>query len=339
MPTSPRNRLKNSAFVFIKPHAHSDAVKTLVHEKLKSIPSLTILAEIDLAGSRINSKKILDVHYYGIAKIATLTQPCDLPNFPEGKFNASFSETWKEVKNLKRAVNSREARSRFSCTGSELAAAWKVAEKDGRVFKLSPDISVGLISVNHKEPLYVFNGFFSEMRDKYIGEDAVVHGYDIEWDANECNWKDFRSGVVGCKDPGKAEKGSLRREIFDRYKELGLSSPPDTNDNCIHASASPLEGIAEKKNWMSKQIIDDKFGRALLSQGLTQKLLVDKFFKNPDVDIPNQMGKKGSLFALVEDMDAKECLDNLISVYDLQLLNMAKKGNCVGKMAKGCILM
>lgn len=37
--------------------------------------------------------------------------------------------------------------------------------------------------------------------------------------------------VLGATDPSTAVAGSIRREILDKYQELGLSTKPDTGDN------------------------------------------------------------------------------------------------------------
>lgn len=51
-------------------------------------------------------------------------------------------------------------------------------------------------------------------------------------------------------DPTQAVAGSLRRQILDNWKELGLQSEPNVGDNGVHASASPFEALAERMNWV-----------------------------------------------------------------------------------------
>ena len=57
--------LVNSAFVFVKPHANTAAVGQLVREKL-SEAGVHILSEIDIDGTTIDEKKLIDQHYYAI---------------------------------------------------------------------------------------------------------------------------------------------------------------------------------------------------------------------------------------------------------------------------------
>jgi hypothetical protein len=56
----------NSAFVFIKPHAVTEATKTLVKEGLVAA-GLRITAEGSISAEEIDSKKLIDQHYYAIA--------------------------------------------------------------------------------------------------------------------------------------------------------------------------------------------------------------------------------------------------------------------------------
>ena len=60
--------LKNSAFVFVKPHANTPAVQKLVRDKLKAA-GCTILSETDIDGKTIDEQKLIDQHYYAIGKI------------------------------------------------------------------------------------------------------------------------------------------------------------------------------------------------------------------------------------------------------------------------------
>jgi hypothetical protein len=59
--------LKNSAFVFVKPHANTVATQKLVREKLQAT-GCTILSEIDIDGNTIDEQKLIDQHYYAIGE-------------------------------------------------------------------------------------------------------------------------------------------------------------------------------------------------------------------------------------------------------------------------------
>jgi len=87
--------LKNSAFVFIKPHAVTEEVKKLVKEGLEA-KGLKILKEGSIKGEKIDEKKLIDQHYYAIASKATILKPDQL-NVPADKFKGKFGLEWKDA--------------------------------------------------------------------------------------------------------------------------------------------------------------------------------------------------------------------------------------------------
>lgn len=48
---------------------------------------------------------------------------------------------------------------------------------------------------------------------------------------------------------------------------------PTTGENGVHASASPLEGLAERANWLKADVTADVFGKALLAQGISAETI------------------------------------------------------------------
>mmetsp|Transcript_20085 Transcript_20085/g.29048 ORF Transcript_20085/g.29048 Transcript_20085/m.29048 type:complete len:108 (-) Transcript_20085:95-418(-) len=103
-------------------------------------------------------------------------------------------------------------------------------------------------------------------------------------------------------------------DLLERYEELGLKNEPNKSDNGVHASASPLEGLAEKTNWMQRKFEDDAFGKALLDSDIPEDVLRD-WSVDPRVLLPD--GTKGSIFDELEDLDVEECLRKMIELYKL----------------------
>lgn len=299
--------LKNSAFVFVKPHANTESTQKLVRDKL-SESGISILSESDVAGETIDEKKLIDQHYYAIASKATILPAGDIP-VPEDKFEESFGEKWPTVLSEGRACNAIEACEKFGCTSAELNDAWQEA----KLVKFGGGFYCGLVSKNDKK-LYVFNAFFMSMREKFVTKGTSIHCFEVEWDAKTLPWRDFRGKLLGPTDPAEAPEGSIRKSILDTWKDLGLKSEPNKGDNGVHASASPFEGLAEKTNWLGASISEDAFGKALLGAGLTEETIkawsVDPRVKQPD-------GSMGSVFDALEDMDVDECLKKLVELNSL----------------------
>jgi len=101
---------------------------------------------------------------------------------------------------------------------------------------------------------------------------------------------------------------------FVRYEEFGLADKPNKGDNGVHASASPFEGLAEKSNWLNKNIEEDAFGKALIDAGVSKDVIVE-WSVDPRVELPE--GGKGSVFDALEDMNAEACLAKLVELNKL----------------------
>jgi len=303
----------NSAFVFVKPHANTEPTQNLVRTKLLDA-NITILSEKDIDGATIDSKKLIDQHYYAIASKATILPASEIP-VPTDKFEAEFGESWETVLKENRAANAMEACKIFECEPVALDGYWGKAEK---VVKFGGGFYCGLVKVEGKESLYVFNGFFMSMRSKFVGKDDSIHCFEVEWDPAELSWSDFRNKLLGPTDPAEGPATSIRRTILETYKELGLTSVPNKGDNGVHASASPFEGLAEKNNWLGIEIADDAFGKALIDAGLSVET-IKEWSVDPRVEQPGGAGL-GSVFDALEDVDVEDCLKALV---ELNTLNKA----------------
>jgi len=302
--------LVNSAFVFIKPHANTEATQALVKDKLTRA-GITIKSESDISGDIIDEKKLIDQHYYAIASKATILSADKIP-VPEDKFKAEFGKEWQQVLKDGKAVNAMEACERFGIDATQLDAAWGKAEK---VVKFGGGFYCGLVSVAGKDPLYVFNAFFMSMRSKFVGKDTSIHCYEVYWDPSVLSWSDFRNELLGPTDPAEGPDGSIRKTILETYESLGLTSKPNKGDNGVHASASPFEGLAEKMNWLGYSIAEDGFGKALLNAGLSEDT-IKEWSVDPRVALPS--GEKGSVFDALEDMNVDDCLKTLVELNGLK---------------------
>ena len=253
--------LKNSAFVFVKPAANTEATRALVRKVLKEVK-----------GEEIDKKKLIDQHYYAIASKATLTKPKDLP-VPADKFEAKFGIGWKEALDKNLVFNAADACAHMSCTADELNAKWA-------------------------------------MRSGFVAPGFSIYYFVVEWDAKDLSWESFRGDVLGPTDPATAPTTSLRGMILRDYKSLGIANEPFTGENGVHASASPLEGLAERANWLGANITKDTFGAALMKAGVSKKT-IEAWSVDPQV---THAEGKGSVFDLLEDLDADACVAKCLTI-------------------------
>jgi len=294
------NAPTNSAFVFIKPHANTNKVQTLVAAEFGA-RGIKILQEGELTGAQIDAGMLIDQHYYAIASKATLLKPEQMP-VPKAKFQEKFGLDFDKAVADGLVFNALDACKQLEIDAAGLDAAWGKADK----IKFGGGFYCGLVSLPGKKPIYTFNGFFMEMRSKFVAPSVSIHYYVVEWDSGSLAWSDFRGKVLGPTDPAAAPAGSLRGQILAKWQDLGLKTVPDTGDNGVHASASPFEGLAERMNWLKVPVERDPFGARVLAAGIPAATI-----KEWSVD-PQVKGK--SVFDSLEDTDSDECVKRLVAL-------------------------
>ena len=293
----------NSAFVFIKPHANTPAAQKMVSGELKR-RGVKIIKEGELSGEQIDADMLIDQHYYAIASKATLLKPETLP-VPKQKFKDSFGLEWEDALNQGLVFNAIDACKYLGIDGAGLDAIWsksKLVKFGGGFYcgKLEPKIAG-----KHKT-IYVFNGFFMSMRGKFVQPNTSIHYYVVDFEPDTLSWADFRGKVLGPTNPKDSPSDSLRGSMLADWKSLGMKAEPTVGDNCVHASASPFEGLAEKMNWLGLKPQQTGFGAALIKSGVSPKVIQEW-----SVD-PQVQGK--SLFDQLEDLDAKECVEKAVEL-------------------------
>lgn len=301
------------ALLFIKPHANTTSTQKLVQAELQAA-GITITKEFDLASEDIDKLRLIDQHYYAIASKAVLQKP-DVQPVPPDKFKAQFKRDWADVLAKGEALNAMDALQYFGVDANGLEVLWRQCEKAKNIVKLGGGFYVGFVEDGVKPGRFVFNAFFMQMRNKFTAKGLSIHLYLVQWDPASLPWKRFRGEVLGPTDPSKAPPTSIRGQIFSRWKELGLSSVPDTGDNGVHASASPFEGLCERLNWMQiKNPADDAYGKRVLNAGVSEAVL-RAWAVDPQVTVADN--SKGSVFDHLEDTDSASCLAKLEKLYAL----------------------
>ena len=276
--------------------------------------------------------------YYAIASKATLLKPAELP-IPAQKFEGRvlcsiavifatickyvamqvkvcrglmpfspfflfpdfFGLSWASALESGNVYNALDACAYLEIDADALDKLWGVCKKDKKLIKFGGGFYCGLIAVEGKTPVYVFNGFFMSMRAKYVTPGTSIHYYTVSFNSSALSWGDFRGNVLGPTDPSTAPADSVRGKIMCDWEALGLSAQPDTGDNGVHASASPFEGLAERMNWLKVNASDDAFGAKLLARGVSEETL-KAWTLDPQV-------KGNSLFDSFEDIDCDQVLE------------------------------
>mmetsp|Transcript_52873 Transcript_52873/g.136542 ORF Transcript_52873/g.136542 Transcript_52873/m.136542 type:complete len:754 (-) Transcript_52873:263-2524(-) len=295
--------VKNTAFVFIKPHAVTDKTKELVKSKLEE-KGITIKKEGSIEAEEIDKKMLIDKHYYAIAAKATLKKPTELP-IPKDKFKDHFGVEWDDMVKEERVFNAKDACEHLGVDSKKLDALWATAKKEKKLVKFGGGFYCGQVDYEGKS-IYAFNGFFMEMRSKFVDPGVSIYYYVAEWDSAACSWEDFRGQVLGPTDPADAPEGSLRGLIAKDWESLGLKAACNTGDNGVHASASPFEALAERMNWLGARMDSDPFGKVLIKAGVG-KGLIKEWSLDPQVTF-GALPIKKSIFDTLEDTDTDYCV-------------------------------
>ena len=148
-------KLKNSAFVFIKPHANTKQAQALVSATLKA-KGIAIKSEGELTAKAIDEGMLIDQHYYAIASKATLLKPTAMP-VPKDKFKAEFGVAFDDAVKEGIVFNAIDACKYLGVDALGLDAKWGPSKKAkfGGGFYCA-EIAPGIPGKAQK--IYVFNG-------------------------------------------------------------------------------------------------------------------------------------------------------------------------------------
>mmetsp|Transcript_2122 Transcript_2122/g.3046 ORF Transcript_2122/g.3046 Transcript_2122/m.3046 type:complete len:375 (-) Transcript_2122:159-1283(-) len=304
----------NSAFVFIKPHAckgKAGKVEALVEDSLKK-NGIRITDKGEMKAEVIDQNMHIDTHYGAIASKAVKLSPRDLNVPDKGKagFEKMFGEKWDDVIAAGKVYNAKEAAEKLGLDAEGLNAKWSKLNRGKDLIKFGGGFYCGKVG-----DIYVMNGFYMQMRAAYTNPGEKIQYYVVSWPADSLSWEDFRGEVLGATDPSAAPKESIRRQILDNYKSLGLSSKPNVGDNGVHASASPFEALAERMNWLGASLESDSFGKGLLAKKVSKDTIM-KWSEDCQVTVDGETapGKTMSVFDTLEDLDADTILEKVSKI-------------------------
>eukprot|EP00811_Abedinium_folium_P007726 NODE_1712_length_2396_cov_33.546937.p1 GENE.NODE_1712_length_2396_cov_33.546937~~NODE_1712_length_2396_cov_33.546937.p1 ORF type:complete len:702 (+),score=213.87 NODE_1712_length_2396_cov_33.546937:140-2107(+) len=300
------NKPPSRAFVFIKPHAVTNAVKELVRNTLAE-NGVVVIREGLITAEEIDKKGLIDEHYGSIAMRAMRQKPADLTVQPTGlkEFEAAFGLSWESALEKGIVYNAVEGAEKLSITRKELGERFDKLVKKVDQIKLGGGLYCGKM-----DDIYVINGFYFVMRSAFTDPGNSIYYFVVDWSSAAMSWGDFRGKLLGATDPTTSAPGSLRNLVFKDWERLGLSAVPNMGDNGLHASASPFEALSEIMNWLSTPLADVPFGRAMLDAGVPQAT-IEAWTKDPTVTFND---KKTSVFDLFEDVDAPELLAKALKV-------------------------
>ena len=290
----PALALQNTALVFVKPHAATDACESFVRDHLAAAGIRVVDAGVK-AAAEIEAAKLIDQHYGSLARIAMELQPADVALSPaaEEAFAETYEVDWSTA--LGSALRNDEAMSKLGVDGLELEPMWR----GGVQCKLAPGTYVSRLD-GVSEPLYTLNGFYPAMRQAYVADGSEVRYLVCEWNEADLSWQSFRREVIGATNPADAAPGSARAELLAKWADLGLPAAPTLGNNGVHASAGPLEGLKERCVWAGSSLATDALAQALVGGANVPPATLQRWLDdNPVVTLGGETDK---IYDLTEEM-------------------------------------
>ncbi|CAE7809428.1 AGM1, partial [Symbiodinium sp. CCMP2592] len=246
----------NVALVFVKPHACTPQVLEMLPRFLEG-RGVEVLRSGSVAAEEIEAEGIIDQHYEAIAKIgmARNLDSLGLGNDEAAKFEKGYGRSLSDAMSAGEVCSAVTAMEILQVEPGELLQRCL----DAGYEKLRSGLYCAKLGGGETGQLFVLNGFYARMREKFTKAGVVVHWHVVGFDSAKLPWMKFRSEVIGATNPVDAVTGSLRARIRDEWKDLGLAAETNYQDNGVHASASPLESLRERQVWLGEDVSVDAF--------------------------------------------------------------------------------
>jgi hypothetical protein len=270
----------NQFVVFLKPEVTAGRFAGVCEMVLTTLAdhAIDVHAVRVLNGTYIGQTRMMESHYGVINEISRLGEAAIPPialrdRFPDGEVlgGHQFLERFPQF--------------------SALALATLFANVEN--VRLASGTHAGEVSVLGRK-IVLLNGFHPFQLERFTRPDAVVVALECR---TATPWTVLRRQVAGATDSAAAVPGSIRRTLFDRSAEFGVSG----RSNGFHLSAGPLEGLVEMRRFFGDETTT--FDRLLLGRGLSAEQ-VSWLSGNPVLS-------GGTAFAVTEELDAADAATTL----------------------------
>lgn len=260
---------RNHALILLEHYAVTEQTVQLVVDTLRE-QHITLRSKGPIAAEEINSRRIVDQHFYTEARRATGRLPKEL-NIPRLKFQTKFGVAWSQVLKDGIAYNALDAIEQLNLPESTLATLWDEAVRKGRTLSTDHGV-VGRIKIptrlqprarqsegttaaktkdqfgrNPKPPpseVFVCGGDFLAKRNRFTEPGTSTYYFSIDWDPKLMPWKAFNNTYIGStRDQGEQGGHSLNALLRTHWEGLGMLRQPPSKHPCVHGSLSPLHAM------------------------------------------------------------------------------------------------
>ena len=317
-PPIPKIKVKNTAFLYLKPNANKPSVRMAVSKMLIE-KGFKITEKGPVWSDAIISNSLFDKQYLNIAKRSMLQKPAlmVLSSSAALKFKEKFGIYWHETISGGKIFNSVDAIEKLGVDFMTLSELWRKAYSGDRVLRLAKGFHVAYIineDGDKDKGVYCVNGFYQSMRKSYLQPDSSIYYMLVEWDegdsdddADAVTWETLRSQIIGCSDPSRAHPSSIRKLIYQNWKKYGLTRPPDVEANGIHVSGSAFEATIEVANWLNRPVFDEALFQKFLEANVPHPT-TREWMSNPQI-------KGKAIYDHFEGLGFTECVNKARELY------------------------
>mmetsp|Transcript_141091 Transcript_141091/g.367249 ORF Transcript_141091/g.367249 Transcript_141091/m.367249 type:complete len:1799 (+) Transcript_141091:59-5455(+) len=269
---------KNQAVVLLKPHARNRETERFIQSHL-TMHNVAVLQKGNISSEALISRDLFRRQYRHIIRYSE-ADPASIRMSPQAqkRFKQFYGTDWADALAQCEVASASGGPSRLGVSKHELFELWSQSS----VLKLMPSLQVAHLRGPSGSACFVVNGFVPHWCDTYAHGAEVLY-FVVEFDPARLSWRQFRSEIVGATNPLKASPKSMRAQLHQHWRALGLPAAPDMLNNGVHASAGPLEGLRERMLWACAGLTDDALARVLLSSGIPRATL-EAWLENPEVD-------------------------------------------------------
>lgn len=297
---------KNELLFFVKPEVFLLENRSDMHKAMEYILQALKRFEVEIngicavSGSALEKNEIMSRHYRFINKVS---------NSASSMLDSETKKKIEEAFNLKQGkyaiLGGHEyLKEHGNETPKSLDEEW-FREKS---VKIRSGLYVRHVKKDGKDVVLV-NGFHPKQLSYFTDPS---HKIVLMLLHSNTAWSTLKNDMVGATFPEKAVPESMRGEFYRNASNYGMR-PITVENNCVHLSAGPYEGMAEIVNFFSKITEMDikKQQPLMLIKMLSSGIIYDDAVKSLDNPVIAYKDKQTDLFTATEEMDS----DDAISVF------------------------
>mmetsp|Transcript_16856 Transcript_16856/g.43839 ORF Transcript_16856/g.43839 Transcript_16856/m.43839 type:complete len:487 (-) Transcript_16856:1380-2840(-) len=255
------------------------------------------------------SRRIIDQHFYRVADEAVFHKPAGL-DMPRMQFESKFGEAWRAVLRTQRVFNAFDAAMRMGMSDETFSRAWNRAVAANDWMVVEGTTQVARMIDQSKTVIYVINGHYMRTRARYTEKGARVYYFSVKWDPATTPWDKFYGNLVGhsvysLSGGATIWPQSLQGLLLSEWSTMGLrgaAPTPTLETDLLYFSSSPLQGMADRVNWLDVPISSDSFGRGLMDVGIDEVTV--RQLRNEAL-----LADGSRLFDEVAGLNASECVE------------------------------